>query len=98
MASTDSSPAASPVPAAPRTPEQIEADMAAARERLAATVDELAYRTQPSTLVNTAKQSALGWFRDPDSGQPRWGRIAAVAGSLVVLIVYRARRGGDCDC
>lgn len=45
---------------APRTTAQIEADIAQARERLASTLDELAMRVHPATVVAQTKARVLG--------------------------------------
>ncbi|HEY0642182.1 MAG TPA: DUF3618 domain-containing protein [Nocardioides sp.] len=78
----------------PRTPEQLEADVAAQREQLAGTVDELAakldVKSQAQEKVASLKDSAT-----TDDGKPRPEVLAAV-GSLVamavVLIVWRRHR------
>src|SRR5215218_492579 len=42
----------------PRSPEQIQLEIDAARESLAATLDELAFRTSPKRLSDQAKEKA----------------------------------------
>ncbi len=79
--------------------EDIENEIAATRQRLAATVDELAYRAQPKQIALRQKESARAAFtsatQTPD-GQLRMERIAALAvvGAVLVLIGLRARRKG----
>jgi len=76
-----------------RTPEEIEADIAAQRARLAGTVDDLAakldVKSQAQQKVASLKDSAT-----TDSGTPRPEVLAAV-GSLVamavVLLLWRRR-------
>jgi hypothetical protein len=76
-----------------RTPEEIEADIAAQRAQLAGTVDDLAakldVKSQAQQKVASLKDSAT-----TDSGTPRPEVLAAV-GSLVamgvVLLLWRRR-------
>jgi predicted dinucleotide-binding enzyme len=42
----------------PRSPEQIQQEIDAARESLAATLDELSFRTSPQRLSDQARQKA----------------------------------------
>ena len=77
-----------------RTPEQLEAEIAAQREQLADTVDELAakldVKSQAQRKVADLKDSAT-----TDTGAPR-PEVVAAAGSLLamalVLVVWRVRR------
>ena len=77
----------------PRTPEQIEADIAHQREKLADTVDQLAtkldVKAQARARVHTLQDRAT-----TDSGSPR-PEVLAAAGSLlamaVVLVIWRIR-------
>lgn len=75
-----------------RSTKEIEADIAATRNRLSRTVDELAYRVSPETLkanakaqvntqINTLVGSAKGKVVDP-AGEPRLENIAAGLGVL----------------
>ena len=78
-----------------RSTDQIEADIEAARERLAGTVDEIAERVKPATIANNAKSSAKAQVVDPQTGDLRTGRVAAVAGVIafyVALKIWRVRR------
>jgi hypothetical protein len=81
-----------------RTPEQIAADLAATRERLADTVDALVGRVQPKQLAGRAVANAKGYFVEPD-GDVRTDRIAkigaGVAGTVGGLLLLRKLvRGG----
>jgi hypothetical protein len=77
-----------------QTPEQLEAEIALKRERLAETVDDLAakldVKSQAQHKVAELKDSAT-----TDSGKPR-PEVLAAAGSLVamavVLLLWRRRR------
>ncbi len=57
-----------------RTPEQIEADIEAQREQLAATVDQLTAKLDVKARMTT------------DTGKPR-PEVLAAAGSLVAMLV-----------
>jgi len=84
---------------ASRSVDQIEADIAAARERLAGTVDELHTRTAPQEIARRQVESAKAKFTDAtrtESGDLRTERIAALAAAAVALIglgAIRRRRG-----
>ncbi|KRF22948.1 DUF3618 domain-containing protein [Phycicoccus sp. Soil802] len=84
---------------ASRSVDQIEADIAAARERLAGTVDELHTRTAPQEIARRQVASAKAKFTEAtrtESGDLRTERIAALAAAAVALIglgAIRRRRG-----
>ena len=75
-----------------RTAEQIEADIAATRARLASTVDELVDRANPKNLALRQVEQAKSQVFD-EQGQLRTQKIVAVAGAVVgvvgVLLVIR---------
>ncbi|GAA1116430.1 hypothetical protein GCM10009630_12600 [Kribbella jejuensis] len=75
-----------------RTAEQIEADIAATRLRLASTVDELVDRANPKNVLERQVEQAKSQVFD-EHGQLRTQKIAAVAGAVVgvigVLLVIR---------
>lgn len=95
---TDTSKAPETVPRqVPRSPDQIERDIEATRERLAATVDELATRVKPKNLARQAGESARAQVVDP-SGALRTDRVAVIAvlGMLfAALVLLRRRRRSD---
>ncbi len=68
-----------------RTPEQIEADIAATRARLASTVDELVDRANPRNVALREVERAKAQVFD-ETGQLRTQKIAAVAGAAVGVI------------
>ena len=68
-----------------RTAEQIEADIAATRARLASTVDELVDRANPKNVALREVERAKAQVFD-ESGQLRTQKIAAVAGAAVGVI------------
>jgi hypothetical protein len=82
-----------------RTPDQIEADIVAARGRLAGTVDELQLRTTPREIARrqvAALQAAFVRATRTETGELRTERIAAVAAAaaaIVTIVVWRRRRG-----
>jgi hypothetical protein len=66
-----------------RSPKEIEADLAATRNRLSRTVDELAYRVSPETIKANTVASLKGRANDAAfdaEGQPRLDRLAKVLG------------------
>lgn len=75
-----------------RTPEQIDADLAATRERLAATIDSLVDRAHPVALARRGADGAKGWVVD-ESGALRTERIvkiaAGVTGTVLTLALLR---------
>ncbi|MFI5695641.1 DUF3618 domain-containing protein [Kribbella sp. NPDC051586] len=75
-----------------RTAEQIEADIAATRLRLASTVDELVDRANPKNVALRQVEQARSQVFD-EQGQLRTQKIVAVAGAVVgvvgVLLVIR---------
>lgn len=81
-----------------RSIEQIEAEIATTRERLADTIDQLAYRAQPKTIARTQVQSAQVALteatRNPD-GSLRTERLttwlAATAAVLLAIGLLRRR-------
>lgn len=91
-----------------RTKEQIQADIAAARARLASNVEGLITQTHPKAIVarsvQDAKQFAAGEFEAAKAqfvgvdGAPRTTRLvalaAAVAGSIAFLVVVRSLARG----
>ena len=75
--------------------DQIEADIAAARERLAGTVDELHTRTAPQEIARRQVESAKTKFTEAtrtESGDLRIERIAALAAAVIALIGLGAAR------
>ena len=79
--------------------EQIEAEIAAARERLASTVDELHTRTAPKEIARRQVESLKARFDEAthtESGDLRTERVAGLAAAAVVLLglgAWRRHRG-----
>ena len=68
-----------------RTAEQIEADIAATRARLASTVDELVDRAHPKNVAKRQVEQAKAQVFD-ERGQLRTQKIAAVGGAAVGVV------------
>ena len=69
----------------------IESDIELTRERLASTIDQLAYRTSPKTIAKREVSAVKGFFVGPDG--PRTDNLlkvaGAVAGVAVVFVLLR---------
>lgn len=63
----------------------IESDIELTRERLASTIDQLAYRTSPKTIAKREVNQVKGFFVDP-SGSPRTDNILKVVGGAVGVV------------
>jgi hypothetical protein len=72
--------------------DSLENEIEAARERLAGTIDQLAYRASPKTIVRREIASVKAHYVDAD-GNPRTDNILKTAGAVVgfvaVMIVVR---------
>lgn len=69
----------------------IERDLARTRNQLASTLDELADRTNPSTLAGTAKDQAKTWLEDETVQKVIGGVVVGIA-ALVGIKVYNGRK------
>lgn len=71
----------------------LEHEIEQTRERLAATLDQLLYRSHPKTIVSREVSSLKAHFVDAETGAPRTDNIlkvaAGVVGTVVVLAVIR---------
>jgi hypothetical protein len=70
-----------------RAPDSIEDDIEATRERLAATIDQLANRASPKTIARREIASIKAHFVDA-AGNPRTDNILKVAGGVVGFVVF----------
>ena len=70
-----------------RDPELIKQDIAAARDRLALTVDSLAERTNPQRLADDFKSAILRFLKKPAVTATLMG-----VGAVTVVIVVRGIR------
>ena len=72
--------------------ESIEQEMEVTRNRLAHTVDQLVYRTNPKTIASRQVQSVKGYFVDA-AGAPRTDHIlkvaGGVAGAVAAIVILR---------
>jgi hypothetical protein len=68
----------------PRSPEQIQQEIDAARESLAATLDELAFRTNPKRLADQGKAKAQAFLQSPPGMA-----IVGVVGLTITFVVTR---------
>jgi hypothetical protein len=72
--------------------DSLEGEIEATRERLADTIDQLAYRASPKTVVRREVASLKAVYVGP-AGQPRTDNIlktaGAVAGFVAVMLVIR---------
>jgi hypothetical protein len=68
----------------------LERDIAETRQRLAHTIDQLAHRAHPRTIVGREVTTMKSHFVDLESGQPRTDNILKVAGGVVGAIVLFA--------
>jgi hypothetical protein len=76
----------------PRSPEQIQQEIDAARESLGSTLDELAFRTSPSRLKAQGRAKAQAFLQSP-TGMAVEGAVGLVVALVVTTkIVRRVRR------
>ena len=68
-------------------PETLESDIEATRERLAATIDQLAYRASQKTIVRREINGLKAHFVDAQ-GNPRTDNILKVAGGVVGFVAF----------
>ena len=68
----------------------LEREIEEARQRLANTIDQLAYRASPKTIVGREVTSVKSHFVDLETGAPRTDNIIKVAGGVVGAIVLLA--------
>lgn|GEM_PF-2650018 len=74
-----------------RSPEEIEAEIAVARDDLADTIDVIEDKLSPANIVAEAKERVLGLFKGADGEyDPR--KLAVVAGVGLILVTYFVRR------
>jgi hypothetical protein len=64
-------------------PSELEREIEETRERLAGTIDELLYRSNPRTIVSREVAGLKAFFVDPATGEPRTENILKVAGAVV---------------
>ena len=67
--------------------DSLESEIEATRERLAHTIDQLLYRSNPKTIVRREVASVKSHFVDPATGRPRTDNILKVVGGVVGVVV-----------
>ena len=68
----------------------LEREIEETRERLASTIDQLAYRAHPKTIVGRQVTTVKSHFVELESGAPRTDNIIKVAGAVVGVLVFFA--------
>ncbi|MBD3926568.1 DUF3618 domain-containing protein [Nocardioides cavernae] len=68
----------------------LEREIEETRERLASTIDQLAYRAHPKTIVGRQVTIVKSHFVELDTGAPRTDNILKAAGAVVGVIVLFA--------
>ena len=68
----------------------LEREIEQTRERLAATIDQLAHRANPKTIVGREVTTVKSHFVELDSGAPRTDNILKVAGAVIGAVVLLA--------
>ena len=64
----------------------LEREIEETRQRLASTIDQLAYRARPKTIVGRQVTTVKSSFVDLDTGAPRTDNILKVAGAVVGVV------------
>ncbi|MGY1837208.1 DUF3618 domain-containing protein [Blastococcus sp. SYSU DS0510] len=77
----------------PRDPRQIQLEIDAARESLAATLDQIAYRSSPTRLKAQGRDAVQRFLQTP-AGQATIGAVGLLV-TLVVVQKVRHRRKVD---
>jgi hypothetical protein len=75
----------------PRDPRQIQLEIDAARESLAATLDQLTYRTSPSRLKAQGRDAVQRWLQTT-AGKATVGTVGLL---LTLVIVQKVRHRND---
>jgi Protein of unknown function (DUF3618) len=73
----------------PVSPDELEHEIEATRERLADTLDQLLYRVKPGTIISRQVQQTKAHFVDAE-GKVRVDKVAAVAAAAVGVVVFFA--------
>ena len=68
----------------------LEREIEETRQRLAVTIDQLAHRAHPKTIVGRQVTTVKSHFVDLNSGAPRTDNILKAAGAVVGVIVLFA--------
>nr|WP_216652004.1 DUF3618 domain-containing protein [Nocardioides sp. zg-1308] len=65
----------------------LEREIEETRQRLASTIDQLAHRAHPKTIVGRQVAAVKASFVDPGTGEPRTDNILKAAGAVVGVVV-----------
>ena len=68
----------------------LEREIEETRERLASTIDQLAYRARPQTIIGRQVTIVKSRFVDLDTGAPRTDNILKAAGAVIGAVVVFA--------
>ena len=68
----------------------LEREIEETRERLASTIDQLAYRAHPKTIVGRQLTTVKAHFVELDTGAPRTDNILKAAGAVLGVVVLFA--------
>jgi hypothetical protein len=68
----------------------LEREIEETRERLASTIDQLAYRAHPKTIVGRQVTTVKSHFVELDTGAPRTDNILKAAGAVVGVVLLFA--------
>ena len=81
---------------ADRTPDQIAAEIAETRNRLATTIDQLAYRAKPKTIVARKVETTKASFYNSDGtlNRDKVTKVAGVIAAVVVAVVALRKVAG----
>lgn len=69
---------------------KLEREIEETRERLASTIDQLAYRAHPKTIVGREVAGVKAHFVDVETGAPRTDNILKAAGAALGVIMVLA--------
>ena len=68
----------------------LEREIEETRQRLASTIDQLAHRAHPKTIVGRQVTTVKSHFVELESGAPRTDNILKAAGTVVGVLVLLA--------
>lgn len=68
----------------------LEREIEETRQRLASTIDQLAHRAHPKTIVGRQVETVKSHFVELESGAPRTDNILKAAGAVVGVVVLLA--------
>jgi hypothetical protein len=68
----------------------LEREIEQTRQRLASTIDQLAYRAHPKTIIGRQVTTVKAHFVELDTGAPRTDNILKAAGAVVGVVVLFA--------